>query len=311
MRTPLLLLALFGTPALADDLAVGQAATWDLNALDHNQCRGDRGEFLDLGPGAYQIDAYEGPLLAWSPWSTNTGCDPTGANCTQGYRVRALVFDHLTSQAVGRLNSDERLWATPEQAYAQRSTPEVFCVPDGGTYRLSIADGFCDDNRLGQSVRMRRLDNTCAQAACLGNTLAGDADGDGICQDLDLCWGDDVFGDRDADGVCDGQDFDGLRLEVAGSCPGLVTLSLSQALPNTAVRWLASDSPGQVQVPTGFCAGLRTNLGSGVRVVADNTSNARGEVLVRVNLTAATCGSVVQVIEPSTCTLSNPVFVPE
>lgn len=41
---------------------------------------------------------------------------------------------------------------------------------------------------------------------CLGDDLFGDADGDGVCDDLDLCSGDDTLGDADGDGVCDDLD---------------------------------------------------------------------------------------------------------
>ena len=33
-----------------------------------------------------------------------------------------------------------------------------------------------------------------------------DADGDGVCGDIDVCWGDDAIGDTDGDGNCDDTD---------------------------------------------------------------------------------------------------------
>jgi hypothetical protein len=53
-------------------------------------------------------------------------------------------------------------------------------------------------------------DGACDPDLCLGHDAFGDADGDGICEDLDQCLGDDALGDADGDGVC--EDLD--------SCPG-------------------------------------------------------------------------------------------
>lgn len=42
--------------------------------------------------------------------------------------------------------------------------------------------------------------------ACRGDRTRGDLDGDGVCEDLDLCFGEDATGDDDADGVCGDRD---------------------------------------------------------------------------------------------------------
>ena len=57
------------------------------------------------------------------------------------------------------------------------------------------------------------IDNDCdghADAADPEGMDTGDADGDGVCDDVDVCAGDDDAGDSDGDGVCDDSD----------ACPG-------------------------------------------------------------------------------------------
>ncbi len=50
-------------------------------------------------------------------------------------------------------------------------------------------DGICDDNDL-----------------CFGDEATGDIDEDGVCDDSDICSGDDATGDTDLDGICDDND---------------------------------------------------------------------------------------------------------
>ncbi len=67
-------------------------------------------------------------------------------------------------------------------------------VIDTGTFEAwcviitldSDGDGVCDDVDI-----------------CEGDDATGDSDGDGVCDDIDACDGDDATGDSDGDGVCD------------------------------------------------------------------------------------------------------------
>ena len=49
-------------------------------------------------------------------------------------------------------------------------------------------------------------DDLCNVADDCPEDADNDADGDGVCGDVDVCWGDDAIGDTDGDGSCDDTD---------------------------------------------------------------------------------------------------------
>jgi phosphodiesterase/alkaline phosphatase D-like protein len=100
----------------------------------------------------------------------------------------------------------------------------TFTTPAGCSAGDNDGDGVCDDVDL-----------------CVGDDQLGDEDFDGVCDDLDVCLGDDATGDSDADGVCDDSDF---RLSGDGFSPGqTLTLTVEDAPANRDVFFMLSTRP--------------------------------------------------------------------
>ncbi|MEM6990071.1 MAG: thrombospondin type 3 repeat-containing protein [Myxococcota bacterium] len=75
--------------------------------------------------------------------------------------------------------------------------------PDGDVDGVCDADDACpldpDNDADGDGV--------CGDVdVCSGDDATGDSDGDGLCDDIDACVGDNATGDTDLDGVCNDQD---------------------------------------------------------------------------------------------------------
>lgn len=72
-----------------------------------------------------------------------------------------------------------------------------------GTYYVRVAHGGTA-SALDTEYRLVVLvDGEAADPAPAVLPCAADADGDGVCDDVDLCDGNDAFGDTDGDGICD------------------------------------------------------------------------------------------------------------
>jgi len=89
-------------------------------------------------------------------------------------------------------------------------------APSTGTYFVRVGDGGgAADTDYAFTVLVND-EPVCLDAdgdgicdsldLCDGNDATGDSDGDGICNDVDACEGDDASGDSDGDGVCDDVD---------------------------------------------------------------------------------------------------------
>jgi hypothetical protein len=157
-------------------------------------------------------------------------------------------------------------------------------------------------------------DNDLAIDALRGGGACADADGDGVCDDVDVCLNGDDTLDADADGVpddCDvcaggddgvDQDADGtpnecdLRLQLAGTvAPGqVITLRAVRALPGETVsfRW----SPGGLGA--GPCpanlGGHCYDLGNPTSLVGNDVADANGVAQRRFTVPAgAVVGSTI------------------
>ncbi|HMV69746.1 MAG TPA: hypothetical protein PKA64_23085 [Myxococcota bacterium] len=78
---------------------------------------------------------------------------------------------------------------------------------EGVTYVRDADDA--DVSALGLSSMFVRVTSSASvdEPGCIDADLCDDSDGDGVCDDLDICDGDDATGDSDADGVCDSDDL--------------------------------------------------------------------------------------------------------
>lgn len=61
--------------------------------------------YQEFGPGTYDIMATEDLFLAWSRWTSNTGCDtPAGTLCNRGFEHSFAFFMPETAEPVGEVN---------------------------------------------------------------------------------------------------------------------------------------------------------------------------------------------------------------
>lgn len=100
------------------------------------------------------------------------------------------------------------------------------------------------------------------------------------------------------------------RLSVTGLCPGSVTLRLTGATPNRSVGLLWGTAAGSTPVPSGPCAGTELGLAdpalAGVRL-----ADRDGALSFTRPLGAGQCDRLLQVLDATTCQLSEVVALPE
>lgn len=125
--------------------------------------------------------------------------------------------------------------------------------PDGATSAWSALE-FCSDT---PTVSGSGTQTTIGGDPCDG--LGGDTDGDGACDDNDICPGFDDFADQDSDGIPDGCDNnptvpDGVLVDASCLDPDPILFTLS-----------GTDGTGRNVYSTAFANGLevRYNLGQG------------------------------------------------
>lgn len=179
------------------DTTTGRIDDYDLDsAAANSNCGSGQATTQPLGEGPDAV--YR--LLSPDDCSVAISVDPTGAawdvalyvlqgSCNPG------GFSNGTCVALSDVGTDDVIEQVQFMAAAGVT---YFIVIDGvggsdGTFDIVVdccpdADGdlVCD-----------------AVDVCNGNDFAGDTDGDGICDDLDVCNGDDSAGDTDGDGICD------------------------------------------------------------------------------------------------------------
>ncbi|MCB9681686.1 MAG: hypothetical protein H6733_09465 [Alphaproteobacteria bacterium] len=154
----------------------------------------------------------------------------------------------------------------------------------GGQTYLLVVDG--NDTDCGEAT----VDITCAtdtdgDGVCDEGDVcpfdAGDdSDGDGSCDGDDLCLGDDATGDSDGDGVCD--DTDLLLFATDLVAGGTFTLGAQHARPGVTVWFLGSyhgPGPGVCRPTYGVCLDIVDQFVVG-RVTADSLGRAVRTVTV-------------------------------
>lgn len=97
-------------------------------------------------------------------------------------------------------------------------------------------------------------------------------------------------------------------LSAGGTCPGAVAIAVSGATPSGDVAIVSSSGPGAVTVPPGPCSGTTLHLSSaGIALQAVLAADAAGALSVTPTLGAGACTASVQVLDLSTCAVSNVV----
>lgn len=104
----------------------------------------------------------------------------------------------------------------------------------------------------------------------------------------------------------------GFGLSVSGSCPGVMTASVSKATAGGQVALIYSFGIGGFVIPTGQpCAGTVLGLSSaGITLATTLTADASGNASFPANVPGGACGRVfVQALDVTTCTTSGVVGI--
>ncbi len=100
-------------------------------------------------------------------------------------------------------------------------------------------------------------------------------------------------------------------LMIAGACPGVVDIIGTDLSSGGQVALLTANGFGISNLPGGPCIGVLTDLDAG-SMTFRGTFNADGfgELILSPTLPAGACGSAVQLLDLTTCTVTNPATIP-
>jgi hypothetical protein len=97
-------------------------------------------------------------------------------------------------------------------------------------------------------------------------------------------------------------------LGVSGSCPGPMDFAISGVTGGGSYALISAAGPGSATIPGGPCAGMATGLSpSGFALRGIHSADAAGNGWLSPSIPGAACSSSVQVLDVSTCTLSDAV----
>lgn len=96
----------------------------------------------------------------------------------------------------------------------------------------------------------------------------------------------------------------GPSLNVSGTCPGTVTLTIGSATPNGTVELYQSKRAGSTTLSGGSCAGTTLGL-SKARILTARTADANGNVTVQIRPNANRCALLFQAVDLTTCATTN------
>jgi hypothetical protein len=98
------------------------------------------------------------------------------------------------------------------------------------------------------------------------------------------------------------------RVDLAGTCPGQIDVTVSNAVPDRKVAIYIGGAGGTTQIPAGSCAGTELDL-SPARKWQQFTTNPNGEVTFSFLPSAGWCNRALQAVDFS-CTPSNAAALP-
>jgi len=99
------------------------------------------------------------------------------------------------------------------------------------------------------------------------------------------------------------------QFEIAGSCPGTLTLSASGGTPRAEAQLWVGTALGGDLVPEGCCDGTRLGLDD-PEIVFTFRFNGAGQETRVGTVGAEACGRPIQVVDKTTCAVSEVVFAP-
>jgi hypothetical protein len=101
-----------------------------------------------------------------------------------------------------------------------------------------------------------------------------------------------------------------LNLDAGGVCPGVVDVALIGMTPGGNAAVVKGNAPGSSLIPAGPCAGTQLDLAgpSLVTIITDNDND--GNIFASPTLNPGVCGKPIQMVDLSTCSTSNWVYLP-
>jgi len=100
-------------------------------------------------------------------------------------------------------------------------------------------------------------------------------------------------------------------LSTSGSCPGQVTVTWQNAMPNTNLALVFAKNTGSFAIPTGPCQGTILGLGTqGIRLVNTFPSGPNGSGSRSANAGTSSCRAYLQMVEVPGCNLTNVAQIP-
>lgn len=101
------------------------------------------------------------------------------------------------------------------------------------------------------------------------------------------------------------------RLQLAGACPGSMTLTFTGGTPRSRIGILIAADTGSFTIPGGPCRGTVLGLSSrGLQIVATPLTDGDGRFEFSRNVGTAVCGRFLQAVDGPTCVTTNVVQIP-
>ena len=150
-----LIAAAIGVSAAATPAAA--VTTVDLDGVANASLDGSTGKTVALAQGRYRVTFSQGAFTAFNRFSTSTGCDAAGDNCTTGFEnsarfiVNGITFrlgDGNANGGIGPISPGNGYFETAARSFANAGGySQDFSVGAGGTN----GNFFVFDDNLGDN----------------------------------------------------------------------------------------------------------------------------------------------------------------
>lgn len=98
-----------------------------------------------------------------------------------------------------------------------------------------------------------------------------------------------------------------LDLTINGTCPGVMTITVSGATPSSTVA-LVYGNAGSFTLPADPCAGITVDMDF-PNLAGVFTADANGDLILTPNIPSVACGFTVQAVDATLCAVSNAVIL--
>lgn len=179
------MLPLFCRAAAIAALAVSSAAGATVVNIDAitNTTPATSGVPQTFAAGTYRVTPIIGTYTAFSRFSSVSGCDSGGFNCSQGFEHSYVITingvstgygDGTANGGIGPISPGNGYYDTAAKAFAFGATPSTFTLTSASTVNFSIFDDFLGDNTGGISLDVSAVPEPATWAMLiLGFSLTG------------------------------------------------------------------------------------------------------------------------------------------